>query len=248
MFLQSNKSSPAAIDSDFSEKSSNANKSNSLKDVDEKHFNRNYSSLSNQEFGNRQSEQQSSHHYLKDSKIKEMRNPDSYRRPLPNIENLQNPSGRQSYNSAPQSDYSLSKKSMDLKYPPEYGHQKYADRKYPGFEDRPYFSDRERSRPSSRSSIDDRSEDYRYPSRPGDFYGQHDDRRRGSHPEYARPPSRCSESDMNISDRRNQYDYYKGQYSYNMPYSRNNDYYNRPPNYRGKYYFLCILNLKVYIF
>lgn len=234
LFLQPNKSSPVGIDSDFSEKSSNVNTSKSLKDKDEKHYNRNYSSLSNQDFSIRQSEQHPSHLYLKDSKIEDVRNSDLYRKPTLSIENLQNPTGRQNYNSGPHSDHSLSKmKSTDSRYPPEYTHQKYSDRKYHGFEDRQYFSDRERSRPSSRSSIDDRSEDYRYPPRPGDFYGPHDERRRG-HSDYARPPSRCSESDMNRSDRQNQYDYYKGQYPYNTPYSRNQDYYQRPPNYRDK--------------
>lgn len=189
-----------------------------------------------------QNEQHLDHLYLKESKIKDVRNPDNYnKKPAPSMENLQNPKNSQNYSSR-HSDYSSSRPRFDPNYPPQeadYMRQRFSDRKYPSFDERQYYSDRERSRPPSRSSLDDRSEDYRYPVKSGNYpYPPNDDRRRGP-PDNGRPPSRASESDMSRPERHGQYDYYK-QYPYGGdPYARNSDYYRRPQNYRGKLY-ICV--------
>lgn len=234
-----NNVSPAGTDSEFTEQSSIVNNSNSLKGVTERKpmppvNNKVYPlSLSTQDLSNQHNNQQPSNLFLKESKIQDVRNPEHYRKPTSNMENLQNTSISQGYNSAPPSDYSLSKnKSIDTRYPPEYSRQRFPDQKYASFDDHEYYSDREPSRPHSRSSFDDRSEGYRYPPKRRDYYPPEDDRRR-ERTDYARPPSRMSESDLHRPERHSQYDYYKQQYPYNGPYQRNQDYYRRPPNYRG---------------
>ncbi|XP_054719971.1 protein transport protein Sec16A-like [Uloborus diversus] len=114
--------------------------------------------------------------------------------------------------------------------------QRFADYKYPSYDERHYYSDRERSRPASRSSLGERPEDYMYQGKREDYmYPPGGERHRGP-PEYPRPSSRTSESDMNRHDR-SQYDYYqRQQYPYGDPYQRQPDYYPRPQNYRGYNY------------
>lgn len=189
-----------------------------------------YGSSSTHDLSNEKMLQQSSFPYLKDSKIKDVQNPDCYRRPTSHLENLENPNISQGYKSASRGDYSFSKtRPVDPRY------AEFNRRKYQSLDDHPYYSDRERSRPPSRSSLDERAEDYRFHPEGGAFYPPVDERKRGQS-EYARPPSRMSESDLNRSDRHSQYDYYKQQYPYNGPYERRQDYYQRPSDYRGKHF------------
>lgn len=179
----------------------------------------------------KQNPQHPSDLYLKDSKIKDVRNADYLRKTAPSMENVQDPGNSHGYSSS-HSDYSSSRPRYP--YETDYNRQRFSDKKYQSLDERQYYSDRERSRPPSRSSLDERSEDYRYPPKPAEYpYGPNDDRRRGP-PEYGRPPSRMSETDLSRPDRHGQYDYYKQQPPYSGPYSRNQDYYQRPPNYRGK--------------
>ncbi|GFQ93874.1 protein transport protein Sec16A [Trichonephila clavata] len=116
----------------------------------------------------------------------------------------------------------------------ETGRQRFADQKYPSFDERQYYSDRERSRPSSRNSLKDRSEDYPFQPRPDDYYHSSRSDPRRYPPDYERPSSRMSESDGNRGDRPSQ-GYYRQQYAYPPNAYPKNDYYQRPPQ-RGYEY------------
>ncbi|GIY88901.1 hypothetical protein CDAR_108152 [Caerostris darwini] len=118
----------------------------------------------------------------------------------------------------------------------ESGRQRFSEQKYPSFDERQYYSDRERSRPSSRNSLQDRSEDYPYPPRPDDYYQSNRGDPRGYPSDYDRPPSRMSESDVSRGDRQGQHSYYRQQYAYPPAGYPRNDYYQRPANQRGYEY------------
>ncbi|GIZ02513.1 hypothetical protein CEXT_279332 [Caerostris extrusa] len=118
----------------------------------------------------------------------------------------------------------------------ESGRQRFSEQKYPSFDERQYYSDRERSRPSSRNSLRDRSEDYPYPPRPDDYYQSNRGDPRGYPSDYDRPPSRMSESDVSRGDRQGQQSYYRQQYAYPPAGYTRNDYYQRPANQRGYEY------------
>ncbi|GBM11819.1 Protein transport protein Sec16A [Araneus ventricosus] len=134
----------------------------------------------------------------------------------------------------------------DTNYPPDerndprYGRDRqegdrhrFYEQKYPSFDERQCYSDRERSRPSSRNSLRDRSEDYPYPPRADDYYQSRRDDPRQYPPEYERPSSRMSETDASRNDRQGHPGYYRQQYGYPAAGYPRNDYYQRPPTHRG---------------
>ncbi|XP_035213145.1 protein transport protein Sec16A-like [Stegodyphus dumicola] len=179
---------------------------------------------------------QQQHLYLKESKINgsthpNSQNSDSPRKNLTNMEYLEhagNPAINIS-NRNTDSSFNVNYMRMDPRYQnnhSENNRQRFADQKYPSFDERQYYSDRERSRPPSTTSIGEKPEDY--------YYGNGMNRR-GGQPENARPSSRMSESDLSRGDRNGQYGYTRQQYPYAYPpgYSRNAEYYQRHPNYRG---------------
>ncbi|GFS65786.1 protein transport protein Sec16A [Nephila pilipes] len=111
----------------------------------------------------------------------------------------------------------------------ETGRQRFADQKYSSFDERQYYSDRERSRPSSRNSLKDRSEDYPFQPRPDDYYHSSRGDPRRYPPDYERPSSRMSESDVSRGDRPSHQGYYRQQYAYPPNAYPRNDYYQRQP-------------------
>ncbi|CAL1294283.1 unnamed protein product [Larinioides sclopetarius] len=134
----------------------------------------------------------------------------------------------------------------DANYPPDvrndskYGRDRqegdrhrFYEQKYPSFDERQCYSDRERSRPSSRNSLRDRSEDYPYQPRADDYYQPRRDDPRQYPPEYERPSSRMSETDASRNDRQGHPGYYRQQYGYPPTGYPKNDYYQRPPAHRG---------------
>ncbi|XP_055940834.1 protein transport protein Sec16B-like isoform X2 [Argiope bruennichi] len=137
----------------------------------------------------------------------------------------------------------------DTNYPPDerndprYGRDRqegdrhrFYEQKYPSFDERQCYSDRERSRPSSRNSLRDRSEEYPYPPRADDYYQSRRDDPRQYPPEYERPSSRLSETDASRNDRQGHSGYYRQQYAYPPGGYPRNDYYQRPPAHRGYEY------------
>lgn len=124
---------------------------------------------------------------------------------------------------SPRHNGNMSQGSLE-QFPHPPGHR-LADNRCASFDERNYYAEKDRSRPSSRMSLHGTADEPSYHER---------DYRRPCPPFYDRVPSRMSESEAMRTGRHGQYPYYEQQYYDDRyaSYHRDDDYY-RSRNYKG---------------